>query len=156
MKKNKLELYVSLGQIISSLAVVISIVYLVSEYNRSQVLNNRSVENFVYDRMVELDRLLIENPDLAEISHKAKMQPDSLSDADRARYLAWEHIFYDTWEALWVNYQDGLVRGETWEEWNTWFVSEAKRRPAFGLEGNLVHYLSGSNPFRKHLEESMR
>ena len=46
---------------------LVSIIILISEYKRSEVLNEKSLENLVYDRMMELDRLLIENPDLAEI-----------------------------------------------------------------------------------------
>ena len=71
MKKDKLQFYVSVTQILSSLAVLISIIILITEYRRSGIVNEKSLENLVYSRMMEMDKILIENREIAEIVIKA-------------------------------------------------------------------------------------
>jgi len=136
MKKGKLQWIVSVTQILSSLAVLISIIYLITEYNRSGLLNQRNIENKVYERVMTLNQLLVEHPELAEIIVKAQTNLDSLTTTETIRYLAYEHIFYDTWETLWVGHKDGLIEDDVWNDWHEWFILMAKEKPAISLEGN--------------------
>ena len=149
MKKEKLQTLVSIAQIVSSLAVIVSIILLITEYSRSGVLNERQIENEVYDRMMELDRLVIENADFAAIKIRAYAYPDSLTPVERDRYLAYEHIFYDSWETLWVGYQNGLVEKGTWDDWNEWFLREASKKPPLALLGNETNF---SKEFIRYLK----
>ncbi|MCJ7467034.1 MAG: hypothetical protein MUO53_10120 [Maribacter sp.] len=71
MKKIKLDTWVAVTQILSSFAVLISIIFLITEYKRSGVVNEKTIENIVLGRIMELDGLVIENPDLAIITIKA-------------------------------------------------------------------------------------
>jgi len=148
MKNDKLQNLVSIIQIVSSLAVIVSIGLIIIEYHRSGVLNEHQVENKVYDRMMELDRLVIENADFATIKLKAYETPDSLTQEELFRYLAYEHIFYDSWETLWVGYKNGLVEEETWQDWNEWFLRENAKKPAMALLGNESNF---SSEFIKYL-----
>ena len=61
MKKPKLDTVVSVAEIISSLAIVVSLFYIANEFQRSNTLTNRDVENIIYDRMLKMDQLVIEN-----------------------------------------------------------------------------------------------
>lgn len=137
MKKRNLQTLVSLAQILSSVAVLVSIFFLITEYKRSTVLNEKNVEDNVYNRVMEYNRLVIENPDLAQIITEANANPDSLSAPDRLRYLAYQHIFFDSWETLWVGYRNGLVEEATWKSWNAWFINRTKQMPPLALEGNI-------------------
>ena len=140
MRRISLQTTVSLAEIVTAVAVVVSLLYAVSEFKRSQTLTSTDVQTIVYDRMLEMDRLLIENKDLAEITVAAMEQPESLTPADTARFLAYEHIFYDSWELAWAAHQDGVLEEKAWDGWNTWFVEEAKRRSAFGWAGNRKNH----------------
>jgi hypothetical protein len=77
---------------------------------------------------------------LAEITSKVLTNPDSLSQTEKIRYFAYEHIFYDSWETLWVGYQDGLVEEKTWNGWDKWFLREVKHRSILGMEGNIENF----------------
>jgi len=134
---------VSVAEIISSLAIVVSLIYVAYEFKRSETITNRDVENIVYERMLQIDRLLIENPDLARIVLKATDNPEGLTPAEQMQYLAYEHIFYDSWESAWYYYQEGILETESWDGWNTWFIAEAKRRPLLGWMGNRKHFAGG-------------
>lgn len=136
MKKYKLQTIVSVTQILSSFAVLISIIYLITEYNRSGLVNEKSIENLVYGRFMRLDELIIENPDMAEIIIKATNNSDSLTKTEVFRYAAYEHIFYDSWETLWVGHRDGLIGDKTWKEWDDWFKVKAKVKPVLALKEN--------------------
>lgn len=154
MKKIKLDTVVAIGNIVSSLILIVSIIILINEYKQTEVINEKNIENLVYDRMMELDRLVIENPDLGEIISIAYINPDSLSAADKIRYVAYEHIFYDSWETIWVGYQNGVVREETWNDWNEWFISAFKKKPALSWQGNIDQFSSLFLEFLNHeLEE---
>jgi len=72
MNKIKLKTIVALAEIISSLAIVVSLIYVANEYRRSATLTNRDVENIIYQRIMEMNRLKIENPDLILIILKAR------------------------------------------------------------------------------------
>lgn len=140
MKEERLQLVLAVAQIISSIAVVVSIILLVMEYKRANILNEKSIESQVYARVVEMNRLLIENESLAGIILAAYSTPDSLSEVERMRYLAYEHIFLDNWETMWTGYNDGLIDEKTWREWNHWFVKEVRRKPELAVSGNEKNF----------------
>jgi len=140
MKKIELKTVVSFAEIISALAIVVSLIYAVNEFKRSQTITSRDVENIAYTRMMELDRLLVENPDFVTIYSTALKNPDTITEEDLIRYLAFEHIYYDSWETLWYYYNEGVMDKEAWDSWNSWFVTDSKRRPMIGWEGNRGNY----------------
>lgn len=147
MKKLKLNTLVSIASIVSSIALIVSIFILVREYRRSDVMNERSIEYLVYSRVMELNRLLVENPDLAAIVSLASTHPENLSTVDSMRYLAYEGIFYDSWETLWVGFQNGVVTEDTWNSWNDWFLATYKKKPKLSREGILENWDQGFRQF---------
>ena len=136
MKKPKLEIVVSIAEIISSLAIVVSLFYIANEFQRSNTLTNRDVENIIYNRMLEMDRLIIENADLAKLVLKASDNPGQLDPDEQMRYLAFEHIFYDTWESAWYYHNEGTLEEQNWNSWNSWFISATKNKPLLSWKGN--------------------
>lgn len=153
MKRPNLQTTVSVVEIIASLAVVVSLLYVAYEFKRSETLNSRDVEDIIYQRMLERDRLVIENPELAEILLQASSDLDGLSPADRIRFLAYEHIFYDSWESAWYYYHEGVLEKSAWDSWNTWFIADAKRRPLLGWTGNRRHFADG---FLEYVDRALR
>ena len=140
MQKSKLQTAVSIAEIISALAIVVSLIYAANEFKRSQTITSRDVENIAYTRMMEMDRLLIENPEFVNILTKAQEDSIKLTKEEMIRFLAFEHIYYDSWETLWYYYQEGVMEKDAWESWNEWFISDAKLRPKRGWEGNRKHF----------------
>ena len=136
MKKPRLDIVVSIAEIISSLAIVVTLFYAANEFQRSNTLTNRDVENIIYDRMLEMDRLIIENADLAKLVLKASDNLGQLEPDEQLRYLAFEHIFYDTWESAWYYHDEGTLEEQNWNSWNSWFISETKNKPLLSWEGN--------------------
>ncbi|NIR49915.1 MAG: hypothetical protein GWN55_00675 [Phycisphaerae bacterium] len=67
MRRISLQTVVSLAEIVTALAVVLSLVYAANEFRRSRNLTRTDLQTIVYDRMLEMDRLLIENEEIADI-----------------------------------------------------------------------------------------
>jgi len=150
MREGRLSRAVSIAEIVSALAVVATLIYAVSELKRSQAQTSTNIETILYDRMLELDRLLIEAPDLADIVVRAEEQPDNLSPTERRRYLAYEHVFFDAWEAAVEAWKRGLMDQETFDSWDVYFARDAARKPMFAWTDNLRYY---NGAFVQYVEE---
>ena len=140
MRQSRLRTAVSVAEIVSALAVVATLLYAVGELKRSQALASTDIETVLYERMLEMDRLVVENDDFARILVRTRADPESLTQGDRARFLAFEHIFYDAWEAAVSARSSDLMSEEAFESWDGWFAADAARRPQFGWTGNRRNY----------------
>jgi len=140
MRASRLRTAVSIAEIVSALAVVATLLYAVSELKRSQALASTDIETVLYERMLEMDRLVVENDDFAQVLVRAHEDPESLTPAERARYLAFEHIFYDAWEAAVAARAADLMSEAAFESWDGWFAADAARRPQLGWTGNRRNY----------------
>ncbi len=141
MNKEKFQLYASIAEIVSAIAIVISLLYVGFEIRRADVLSSRDIEELLYAREAEENRILIENADIARIVVTAQDNPDVLSPSDQVRYLAFEHNFFDNWEIAFYSHADGVLNDENWSEWNEYFMSQAKRRPTFAWTGNKHNFV---------------
>ena len=140
MRAGKLRTAVSMAEIISALAVVVTLVYAVSELKRSSARTSTDIETILYDRLLEMDRLVVEADGFADLLARASEDPESLTPSERARYLAYQHIFFDAWEAAVVARESDLMSDESFESWDNFFAADAARRPRFGWAGNLRFY----------------
>ena len=140
MKKAKLNTVVSVSEIVSSFAIVISLFYALYEYQHSNTLSNKDAENIIYDRILEMDRLVIENEGLSKLIIKASDDSGHLTSDEKLRYLALEHIFFDSWESAFNYYHEGIFEQKTWDGWNNWFVAEIKDKPVLSWEGNRKNF----------------
>lgn len=145
----RFSLVVTLAELAASVAVVLSVLFLAVEYRRAHVLTNREVENILYANMREMDRLIIENPDLALLVVRSVTAGDSLAEPDRLRYVAYEHIFFDSWESAWNYHRDGTLDDVNWQGWDEWFLAEARKKPLLAWQGNRKNY---AGEFRGYLD----
>lgn len=153
MDENKLRTYASLAEVVAAFAVIISLFYAGYEVRRSSTLSSREADGILFERVAEANRLLIASPQIAEIMVTADRDPDALGQADRIRFLAYQHDFFDSWEIGWDYHEDGILDEETWNEWDTWFSSEARRRPAIGWSENRQHFTGSA--FRDHVDRAL-
>ena len=140
------------AEMISAVAIIISLLYVGYEIRQTQVLSQRSVDELLFARNQESNRVLIENPDFAEIFVRARRDPDSLSEAERVRYLAFEHNMIDNWEIAFYAHYDGVLSEEYWAEWDDYYRAQMQRRPRYAWTENR-HLFVG--PFAEYVDEFM-
>ncbi len=150
MDEKKLQTYASLAEVVSALAIIVSLLYVGYEVRRTSIVTGREADVILFERGREANRLLIESPGLAELLVAADSAPHEMSEADMRRYLAYEHDFFDSWEMAWSYRVDGVLDDQTWREWDDWFAAEARRRPVFTWTENR-HHFTGAD-FRDHVD----
>jgi len=134
-----LATWVAVAQLAGSVAVILSLVYVASEFRRSQALSSSQIEDRLYGRVLEMNRMVIEAPELASIVSRASHH-EELSPSDSLRFLAFEHIWYDSWETAYDGFHDDILEAEAWGEWEDWFVQASRRRPRAGWVRNRANF----------------
>ena len=151
MKMEKFQKYAAVAEIVSAVAIVISLVYVGYEFRRTQTLSSNDVDKILFERVQEMNGMLIQVPDLANLVLLAQNRSSEIKDADRIRYLAYQHMFFDSWEVSWLYHEDGILDDRSWQEWNEWFASEARARPLFGWVENRRHFPGAE--FMDHVDQ---
>lgn len=140
MPKKDIAFYASLAEVLAAIAVVVSLVYAGMEFRSSRVLSAREADMQLFANAQREMMAVVDSAALAEIIVKAESDPASLAEAERLRYLALQHAFFDNWEQAFLYHVDGIYSDEIWAGWNEWFAREAKRRPAFGWTENRRNF----------------
>jgi hypothetical protein len=153
MNERKLQAYASLAEVISAVAIVVSLLYVAYEFRHTSTMSSREADLALFEREREGNRLLIEAPGLAEVVITASVAPQDLSEADRLRYLTFQHDFFDTWEIGWYYHADGILDGDVWAEWDEWFATVARDLPAFAWTENRRNFTG--EEFRRHVDSIM-
>jgi len=150
MNERRVQLYASIAEIVSALAVVVSLLYVASAFRQTKTLTEREIDAQLFERVREANSILIENRDMAAIVLAAADDPASLAPVDRLRYLAMQHQFFDSWELAWGYHAEGVLGAEIWREWDDWFASRARELPRIAWVENRKHF-SGAE-FRQHVD----
>lgn len=150
MDTKRLQTYASFAEILAAIAIIVSLLYVATEYRQTRTMTSREADLVLFERGREANRLILENPDLAEIITIAENTPDALSRAQRLRYVTYQHDFFDAWEIAWGYHHDGILDAELWMEWNDWFAAQARQRPLFGWTANRANFTGAE--FREHVD----
>lgn len=150
MNTSKLQAYASLAEVISAVAIVVSLLYVASEYRQTTTMSSREADLVMFERTRERNRLLIETPGLAELVIAANDVPEDLSEADRLRYLTYQHDLFDAWEIGWYYHADAILDADTWAEWDEWFSTTARTLPSFAWTENRKNFTGGD--FLRHVD----
>jgi hypothetical protein len=153
MKTERVQTWAAVAEIVSAIAIVISLLYVGYEFRRAGTLSSNEVDTLLFERVREMNAMLIQEPDLASLVLLARDGPAEMSEADQLRYVAYQHIFFDSWEVAWLYHEDRVLDDVTWKEWDDWFVAEARRRPAWGWTENR-HHFTGTD-FRNHVDRAI-
>jgi len=111
----------SIGELVSAIAVVISLVYLAFQIrqNTKQIdENTKAAQAVAFDSSIShafaARQMIIENADVASIYMRGSNDPDSLSEEDRIRYrLIVHNILWALWN-MQSQSQVGELSSETW------------------------------------------
>ena len=131
MTERKLTVWVAIAEIISAAAVVISLIYVGLEIRRSTLESEADIQSELLSYTVQRRILVIESSDLSSLLAKGYADPAGLSPDETLRFQSYIELFYVAWERAYMTYAAGVLSDELFGQWNTWFISVAKRDPAF-------------------------
>ena len=110
--------WITLGvitQIVGSLAVVISLIYLAKEVNNGMKSLKTTIRDSSFHNLMEWNYYIISEPDLAWIFQQGCKDIDSLNEKERIRYVHTAFSFFKMFENLYLHFLDKSINLETWE-----------------------------------------
>jgi len=155
MKKQIRQEHKTLAAIFLIVAATAVLLLLIPRTENFGAISSHEVDEYLYKKLDEYVRPYEEDPSLANIFTTAITNPDELSVADRQTYLALERKLFSGWEVAWSYKNDGYFRGDRYDEWDSWYIAEVSRRPAFVWTENREHF-SYSEAFVQHVDESTK
>jgi hypothetical protein len=102
--------------IITNIAVVIGLGFVGLEFrNNSKSIEAERIDSFI-GGAAEIDSLIVENDDLAEILFQSYADPDSLVDSDLVRIENWMIMHYDNFRRQTLAHQSNLLPDDVYEQ----------------------------------------
>ena len=167
----------SIGEFISSIAVIVSLVYLAIQvrHNTAQLHENekalrRNEYNTLMGNWSDLRGHLMSDGSLADIMVRSRKDPDSLDPAERERWVALttETLFINY--HLWLRVQDGIFQPAQWmrarqavvqtlrtpEGWRVWESVKYVFDPAFIEDLEQDVELTASSTLAEPVQEDGR
>lgn len=139
----------NLGETLSGIAVVASLIYLIFEVRR----NTRSVRTkSAWDgtnSLAELCETIAPNPQLAELvlrAHEPTADPDELTPAEFSQFLFVARSVLFKYEAQWHMWAEGSLSDEMWQSRRLWakaFISLPVPGRVWTIEKDSHQYHAG-------------
>lgn len=122
MKKLTLVEWAAVGEVVSTIAVVISLLFVAHSINRNTAATQASSENILFERHTDIANQFMLDPTLAELMVKQRSGAGNLTDAETIRWEKYELNMLDIWALAHSRYQRGLLSEEQWVTWDRYFT----------------------------------
>ena len=131
MRKLGLSDWASLAEIVATVAVVVSLIFVVISLERNTATMQALNDNFIYELQYARTRDIVSSPGMAAIYVKHR-NGEELSAEEQERFF-WDKMQeLSTWEIAFNRHRDGLFSTQHWDGWNNYF--EASFIPQFSAE----------------------
>jgi len=107
--------WAAVGELIGSLAVLISLVYLAVQVRHVRKQARLDSELHLTDQMAKHTEQMGRDTDLARIVELANNSPEELTEDERRRAMWWQTSFLHMCEGLYNRHKDGQLSNEAWE-----------------------------------------
>jgi hypothetical protein len=117
----------SLGEFMSGLAVVVTLVYLAIQIRH----NTRAVRSSMHQDMVEstlrIAESLSDNENIARIVLKADEDYGNLTKEELSRFEAYAERVFGNFESVFYSYRNSMIEEDLWESWESSFLNDISR-----------------------------
>lgn len=107
----------AVSQLISSIAVVLSLLYLALQVHRSTRIARIAAQDSAASALRDVTKPFMENAELGRIWQLGLEDLAALSPADQARFFHAVYQFLKAFETIHFHYADGLLDFRLWEGW---------------------------------------
>ena len=122
MKKLTLTEWAATGEIVGTIAVVISLLFVAYSINRNTDATQASSENILFERHTDLANQFMLDPTLAELMVKRRHGDAELTEVEVIRWEKYELNMLDIWALAHSRYQRGLLSEAQWQTWDEYFT----------------------------------
>lgn len=127
--KRKLNLseWSALAEVVATLGVIISLVFLVVGINKSTAEATAGASQGFFDAVQTVEMAVASDPEWSAIVVAGRKDDVHLSEIEQFRYDAYVISMVDNWDALQSRFDDGLMTLEILEGWDGYFSEWARR-----------------------------
>jgi hypothetical protein len=122
VKKLTLTEWAAVGEIIATVAVVISLLFVGYSINRNTDATQASNENILFERHTDLANQFMIDPALAELMVKRRNGNAELTEVEAIRWEKYELNMLDIWALAHSRYKRDLLSEEQWITWDRYFT----------------------------------
>ena len=105
----------ALADIISAVAVVISLIYLAIQVRSGARSLRTTLRDSAFHSLSEWNFHIMSEPDLAHIFQQGCQDIETLNERERARFVHVMYSFYKMFENIYLHFFEGSVGGEAWD-----------------------------------------
>ena len=131
MSKRSLKNWVGIAEIISAVAVVLSLLYVGFEIRRTTVQSDADVQAELLSYTHQRRYLIIEDSGLSELLAKGYDNPRDLTAGEALRFQNYSELLFVAWERATMARDAGVFSAAGYDAWDAWFVSVAEQAPDF-------------------------
>lgn len=121
MKKLTLSEWASIGELIGTFAVFVSLLFVVYSINQNTAALQGSTENILFERIGDLSAQVIADPTLAELIVKKRDGGIELTPVEEVRWEKYQLVLLDVWALAFNRHRRGLLASDQWEAWDVYF-----------------------------------
>ena len=120
MRKLNLAEWAAVAEIMGTIAIVISLLFVVYSVNQNTAVMQASNDNFLYEIQFARTRDIVSSPGLAAIYAKVRRNEELTGEEHERIY--WDSLQnLSSWEFAFNRHRDGLFSIKQWNGWNNYF-----------------------------------
>lgn len=143
----------NLGEFVSAVGVVVSLVYLTHEMRQNTVSVRAASFNSMVQNSIRLLERTFAHPELAEFLTRAEQDPSALTQEERRRWDAYMTAVYRHFGNLVYQYRVGALDQEMWESYER-TLRDHLRTPSWGQWFHANRHVF-SDALQDHVERLM-
>ncbi len=121
MRKLDLKDWAALGELIGTIAVVVSLVFVIVSLKQNTDALQGVNDNVLFEQHGDMMNIVISDPSRAAILAK-KRNDDQLTQVEAIRWERYQNNLLDIWVMAFVRHERGLLDDDHWQAWNVYFT----------------------------------
>ncbi len=149
--KRNIDSAAKLAEIVSALAVVITLIYLtIQVQDNTMALENQGHYNALSIAQAPIV-MVVDNSDLARIVEKGYINPDSLASIDQLRFYDHQFLSFNGWEYLYYANQSESIPKSLWIGADGYFSELINTKPGL-IKFWALYKHAFAEPFKSYVE----
>ena len=148
------EVIASLAEVVSAIAVVISLLYLARQIRQASVVEKTSTHHQFLSTQTSANRIFSDNADVCELVDRANKDFEALTSAELIRLSAVYYDHFNQWEFAFDSNSNAMLPPAVWEKINRGYIYWATFNPSFGNVWTAVSSTYG-HEFKQYVDETL-
>lgn len=121
MKSRNLSEWAAVAEVVASVAVIVSLVFVGYSVRQNTAALQGSTENLIFERHTDLSMQFMLDPSLAELMVKMRGDEPHLTEIEAIRWEKYQLNLLDIWALAFNRYHADLLAESEWLAWDGFF-----------------------------------